>query len=555
MINKIKKIIVFENDDLSFINPSSSPFFEFYFINPSSFYKNKSYIKKIFFFYGLDFNEYIKKNFKGFKKNYLQSYYELKKYNFDKYQYETFKNLLIPIISVYYFSMYKLDSGNFYFIKNKSIKKINKTNSYAYLEKFLLANNQLIFLRDKKKQQYFSSTIYLFNKFISFFLRNKKIIHVQDYSYGFKNLISNNKKNTFIKFNYINKFNLLNSILSFITYIFFGDNKLNISIPLIKKPNIYKKDIKLFNHIDNNLSKITNSAFQFINEYSNIIKINFNSFSKNNFNPRFSLFHNLKWSDDLIFSGISSQVYLASHSSHPVPLNKISYFFLKELGNGFLNSNFANTILIQSEHSFQCFKKFNYNLSNYERVERFVWGYSKPKKRNHSKNITLLHAATHKVNSFRPYVYESSNLYYFKLKKLCEFVSKYKNIKLILRPCLNKDFELTHFKEMINEFRSKNITLSYEKPFIDDLNISDILISFSSTAIEEALSLNKKAILLSSKTEHQHFKMNKNIEHINILKISDIKFKNTVTNLYNVKQNKLHKEKNLIKIDTLLNEK
>ena len=108
---------------------------------------------------------------------------------------------------------------------------------------------------------------------------------------------------------------------------------------------------------------------------------------------------------------------------------------------------------------------------------------------------------------------------------------------------------------MINEFRSKNITLSYEKPFIDDLNISDILISFSSTAIEEALSLNKKAILLSSKTEHQHFKMNKNIEHINILKISDIKFKNTVINLYNVKQNKLHKEKNLIKIDTLLNEK
>ena len=137
-----------------------APFLNFYFINPTSFFKNKSYIKKIFFFYGLDFNEYIKKNFKGFKKI-IYNHITLKNYNLDKYQYETFKNLLIPIISVYYFSMYKLDSDNFYFIKNKSIKKINKTNSYAYLEKFLLANNQLIFLRDKKKQQYFSYYLFI----------------------------------------------------------------------------------------------------------------------------------------------------------------------------------------------------------------------------------------------------------------------------------------------------------------------------------------------------------------------------------------------------------
>ena len=67
--------------------------------------------------------------------------------------------------------------------------------------------------------------------------------------------------------------------------------------------------------------------------------------------------------------------------------------------------------------------------------------------------------------------------------------------------------------------------------------------------------MNKKAILLCSKTEHQHFKINKYLEHINIFKINDIKFKDMVINLYNKKQGKLPKNKNLNEIDTLLNEK
>ena len=50
-------------------------------------------------------------------------------------------------------------------------------------------------------------------------------------------------KNKIHLLNLITLINLIpfKSISSFINYIFFGDNKLNISIPLIKKPNINKK--------------------------------------------------------------------------------------------------------------------------------------------------------------------------------------------------------------------------------------------------------------------------------------------------------------------------
>ena len=94
-----------------------------------------------------------------------------------------------------------------------------------------------------------------------------------------------------------------------------------------------------------------------------------------------------------------------------MPLDNISlYFFLKELGNGFLKSNFANTILIQSEHSFLNLSKNLIIICLIMRELNDLFGDIQNKKRNpKSKDITLLHAATHKVNSFRPYVYESSN--------------------------------------------------------------------------------------------------------------------------------------------------
>ena len=151
------------------------------------------------------------------------------------------------------------------------------------------------------------------------------------------------KKNLYVSLNYWNKNNFFKSLKSFFEYIFYNKNYINISIPITNKINIEKLEISIFDHINKNLSKITNKTFNFLNQYSQNLKINFDENINNNLNPRFSLFHNLKWIDDLIFSTLTPRVLLASHSSHPLPQNKISTF-LKDLSRGLLNSNFASNI-------------------------------------------------------------------------------------------------------------------------------------------------------------------------------------------------------------------
>ena len=118
-----------------------------------------------------------------------------------------------------------------------------------------------------------------------------------------------------------------------------------------------------------------------------------------------------------------------------------------------------------------------------------------------------------------PFIYENSNLYFSKLNKLCELISQTSKLELIIRPCVNKKFELDNYDKMLTYYNYKNISL-YRKSFIDDINISDLLLSFSSTTIEESIYLNKKVILLSSPDEHKHFSNNNLVDEMDILNIS-----------------------------------
>ena len=423
-----KKILVFENDDLSQLDLKENKHLNFFFINPSAYFKNRKYVSN-YNYYGLDFNEFVYDNFLLFETYYKKSLENLKTINLDDVLKETISNLIIPIISLYFFSTYKLNNRKFYFIQNNSLIEVNEENFIIYFEKFLLHENQLIFLRNKSQKQFFSKLNAYLNKLILRILKNKSYILIQDLSYGFKNLVVNDKANLYVSLNYWNKNNFFKSLKSFFEYIFYNKNYINISIPITNKINTAKLEISIFDHINKNLSKITNKTFNFLNQYSQNLKINFDENINNNLNPRFSLFHNLNWIDDLIFSTLTPRVLLASHSSHPLPQNKISTFFLKDLSRGLLNSNFASNILIQSQETLKSFKKFDYNLLETKLVNRFVWGYaSSNSKFIKSKNITLIHASTFKVGSFRPYIYESSNLYFKKLKNCVKLSNLSMNI-------------------------------------------------------------------------------------------------------------------------------
>ena len=62
---------------------------------------------------------------------------------------------------------------------------------------------------------------------------------------------------------------------------------------------------------------------------------------------------------------------------------------------------------------------------------------------------------------------------------------------------------------------SKNVEIKSDGLFIDDLNKSDLLISNSSTTIEEALAFNKNVLLWGNGARYSHAPINTNDNRIN----------------------------------------
>lgn len=560
MISSKKKLIVFEDQYINSITNFDKKKFELFFVNPAAYFNNLNNIKTNPNFFGEDFNEYIKNNFNSFSETHKKTLDNINELNLDEISKETLTNLAIPILSVYFFARFNLKKTNYYFIHENKILPVNKNTFKIYLKKFLLHQKQLIFLKNKEIKQFFSWIIFFINKIIFKFLKNKNYILIQDSSYGFKNLILNNKKKIFLKFNYLNKFNIVQTLFSIYKFIFKKELFISLSIPILKnRKEILENDLNIFDHLDHDLSVITNKPLNHILTYLNILNKNFHHYVFNNINPDLSLFHNLKWADELIFSqtNVKNNCYLVSHASHPLPNNHISYFFLKDLSKGLLYSKFASKFLLQSSNALESFIHFKYPIEKSLKIEPFVWGYKKLNNFSINKNIgctTLLHASTFKINSFRPYIYENANIYYLKLKKLCDLVSISPKLKLIIRPCVNKDFTNENFIKLLKNYNSKNILISKNQSFIEDLQISDILISFSSTTIEEAIYLNKRVILLSGKDEHRHFNINRTLQTMNIFKIDANNFNLKIDKLKNAKIMHVDEDCNL-DINKIINEK
>lgn len=551
-----KKIIVFENDNLKNINIDGEKF-EYIYVCPAAYFKNSQNYPLNFSKFGISFNKYIKDNFNSFSSSINISKENLKKFNLDKISYETIYNLILPIISVYYFSTYDLNKENSFFIHNNNLIKIDKSNMNKYLSKFLLDNNQLIFVKDRSKKQYFSKIIFFLNNSIFYFLKKKKFVLIQDNNYGFNEIIKREKKTIFVKFIQLNKYNLIQSLISFLKTIFKFSNTINLSIPILNKSKNKDKNIRIFDHINNELSSVTVEPFNFILSHINLINNNFKQNIKDKFLPEFSLFHNVKWMEDIIISQCpcKKSSYLSSHSSHPIPTNEISSYLLKDLSKGMLYTDFIDKFLIQSQSSYASYNKFEYPKNKLIKVKPFVWGYKKPHYKNLNRTkVKLLHASTFKLRAFRPFIYENSNLYFLKLNKLCELISQTSKLELIIRPCVNKELELDNYNKMLTYHNYKNISLSIKKSFIDDINISDLLLSFSSTTIEESIYLNKKVILLSSPDEHKHFSNNNLVDEMDILNISSKNFEDKVLSFLNL-EFKYDNDKYDYDIKNLFNEK
>ena len=114
-------------------------------------------------------------------------------------------------------------------------------------------------------------------------------------------------------------------------------------------------------------------------------------------------------------------------------------------------------------------KSFKYNSSDFaKRSEKII-----------------LHASTFKSYFVRPYIYESAFEYIIGINKLIKSIEKFKDIKLIIRVRPTPDCSYETLKDLI--IGNKNVIIKKDGSFLDDLKRSTLLVSFSSTTIEEAL--------------------------------------------------------------------
>ena len=189
-----------------------------------------------------------------------------------------------------------------------------------------------------------------------------------------------------------------------------------------------------------------------------------------------------------------------SHGTVNKPRNSIDKIINQEIGESVILNNYP-MVLAQTKLSLN-FLKFYKSKSQVISSGPVI--FSKIKK-SITDSRTILHASTFKnKNNMKFWGVETYDEYLSSLLDLCD-VTKKLNFKLIIKPhpSLIEEISLDNFKELVGDHSHIEIT---NNSFSDCLSKSDLLISYSSTTIEEALINNKYVILYDKWLRYRHCK-------------------------------------------------
>jgi len=205
---------------------------------------------------------------------------------------------------------------------------------------------------------------------------------------------------------------------------------------------------------------------------------------------------------------------LISHGSHIPPSNKYEEIEWGEHGLGFMNVHYEY-LAIQSPWAMAYLKKMP------TKSRAIVTGpllFAKTKKNKDKKKslrqelipqftnkIIVLHASTPKArNGVRFYVYETIDEYIENINSLIKAVESIDNIHLIIR---FRPSEYLIKKDLIDLLvESECYSIHSGGSFADYLSISDILVSYSSTTIEESLQNQVPVIQFAPDGRYCHIK-------------------------------------------------
>ncbi len=223
-------------------------------------------------------------------------------------------------------------------------------------------------------------------------------------------------------------------------------------------------------------------------------------------------------SDDVMLTELCSKrgipTILISHGSHTYPKNEYERIEWGEHGRSFLRAPFSS-LALQTPLAEEYLKAFPSGAAIL-RTGPLVWGspvnkgtglrvFSEifgPKYKRDDVRV-IVHAGTPKLTTnMRLYVYETPDEYLQALSYLADTVNAMKNTLLIIRFRPSREIGIEELKNRV-AFSDK-VVLNTEGPFVDTLGTADLLISFSSTTIEEALQNNVPVLLYGGGGRYQH---------------------------------------------------
>ena len=172
----------------------------------------------------------------------------------------------------------------------------------------------------------------------------------------------------------------------------------------------------------------------------------------------------------------------------------------------------------------------------------------------HKNKTIIIHAGTPKGRrSIRPWIYETVDEYVSNINYLIQEVEKLDNFYIIIRFRPSYALTLSSFRELL--IKSDCYGIYEDGAFLDYLLVSDLLVSYSSTTIEEALQHRIPVLLFDPDDKYCHIPSSKVIIENSKNLISSAYYSGNISNLgYTlewIRNNHLH-NKNLPK--TIWNE-
>lgn len=429
--------------------------------------------------------------------------------------YEKLKITIPHAQKYYYISNNKILSCDF---KKELVLKI--ITKIVFEEKYMQTNIRL---------SSYASIVNIVNKISTSLMKKFKIILHTGNRYGIPNMIDiyekKDKNLRFISFRGTED-NIKDLLMAFKTLLQIILRKKNLVFTL--PPKKLDDKILLNNFFKSINSKGTQDALLLyssplllhmtvtnglIQSYLDILK---------KFSPIFLIAYEMKTSINASLAEATKQLsidsYLISHGTHAtISNNEQSNYEQKEMATGVLGSEMAKFNIIQSDTALSAMKSFFPEL-NYLEYGPIMWAYNSNEKLKNIKRDTqvfhILHASTFKaLPATRPWIFETSDEFYESIKDLIDVVSKINNTFLTIRLRTTPECHLKWFMPLVKNI--ENVEIKSHGNFIEDINKSDLLISNSSTTIEEAIAFDKQVLLWGYGARYSHYSSNLNGNSVN----------------------------------------